>query len=83
MPQIPVPLNVTNSNKNCTDEPVVKVLICTWAPPGDLMTDLKVEMDAQIFDATNGSSLSRIQFRSKILCGCDEIKWINLKIHRN
>ena len=42
-------LNVTNSNKNnffffCIDERVVKVLICTRAPPGDLMTDLKVEM---------------------------------------
>ena len=52
--------------KVCTGETVVKVLTCTWAPPVELTTDLKVEMDAQIFYATDGSSLSRIQVRSNI-----------------
>ena len=58
--------------KVCTGETVVKVLTCTWAPPVELTTDLKVEMDAQIFYATDGSSLIKKQVRSKIWSGCDE-----------
>ena len=45
-------LQTVTKTKECINELDVKVLICTWAPPVDLMTDLKVEMDAQIFYAT-------------------------------
>ena len=59
--------------KVCTGETVVKVLTCTWAPPVELTTDLKVEMDAQIFYATDGSSLIK-KNRSDQRFGAAEMK---------
>ena len=76
-------VQTVTKTKECTDELVVKVLLCTWALPVDLITDMKVEMDAQIFYVTNGSSLIKKQVRSKIWCGCDENKWRNPKIHKS
>ena len=74
---------VHKTSPTVTDDPVMRVISGTWAPPDDLMIDLRVEMNAQRFYATNGCSFIKIQFRSKILCGCDELKWKKLKFHRN
>ena len=66
-----------------TDDPLVRVISCTWAPPVELTTDLKVEMDAQIFYATDGSSLIKKQVRSKIWSGWDENMRRSPKIHKS
>ena len=65
-----------------TDNLVVSVVLSMWAPLDDQRTDMRLGMKAHKFYATDGRSLSQNQSGSKILYGCDGIKWIKLKFHR-